>query len=238
MEQMVIDAPLRTTRGKNAARRLRRASQVPAVVYGGKKEPLAVSVEPRAIERLLHSEAGRNVVFTLQIKGHGRTPAMIKDCQYEPVKGNLLHVDFIRVALDVRLKVKVPVLAQGEPVGVKQQDGILEFVHREVEIECLPGDIPEYLPMDVTALKIGESFRVGDLKMDRRYQVLTDSERVLAHVVAPRVHEEEKPAEELAEVAEPEVIRKGKVEEAEAEEEAPGEKPARQRPEAGKPEKK
>lgn len=238
MGQMVIDAQLRSARGKNAARRLRRTGQVPAVVYGGKKEPLAVSADPRAIEHLLHSEAGRNAVFTLQIKGHHRTPAMIKDWQYEPVKDSLLHVDFIRVALDVRLKVKVPVLAQGEPVGVKAQGGILEFVNREVEVECLPGDIPDHLTMDVSELKIGESFRVGDLKMDRRYLVLTDSERVLAHVIAPRVHEEEKPAEELVEVAEaaePEVIRKSKAED---EGEAAGEKPARQRPEASGPEKK
>jgi len=237
MEQVVVEAQPRSGRGKNAARRLRRAGLVPAVAYGGKKEPVAVSVDPRAIERILHSEAGRNAVLALQIKGYGSTPAMIKDWQYEPVRGSLLHLDFLRIAMDVRLKVKVPVLPQGEPVGVKQQAGILEFVNREVEVECLPGDIPDHLTIDVSELKIGESFRVGDLKMDRRYQVLTDSEQVLAHVIAPKVHEEEKPAEELAEVTEPEVIRKGKVEEAEAEAEAPAEKPARQRPEAGGPEK-
>ena len=172
MEAIVIEAQPRTAGGKSAARHLRQAGQLPAVVYGGQKGSLAVTVDPRAVEKALHSEAGHNVLLTLQVKGHGKTSAMIKDWQYEPVKGQLLHVDFLRIALDVRVKVKVPVVAVGEPVGVSQQGGLLEYVNREIEVECLPGDIPEHLNVDVSELKIGQSFRVGDLKADRRYRVL------------------------------------------------------------------
>lgn len=220
MEAIVVEALPREAGGKNVARRLRRAQHLPAIVYGGEKPPQPVIVDPVAVEKILHSEAGHNAIFTLQIEGHGKTAAMIKDWQYEPVKGRLLHVDFIRIALDVRLKVKVPVHAAGEPVGVKQQGGVLEYVTREIEVECLPGEIPDYLEMDISELKVGQSFRVGDLKSDRRYRVLTDAERVIAHVVAPKGIEEEKPAEEAAVVApaEPEVLRKGKVEEPEGEE--------------------
>ncbi len=226
MESLTLEAQPRAGRGKNEARRLRRAGRLPAVVYGGKSEPLAVSVDPRMVETILHSEAGHNAVFTLHIPGHAKTSAMIKDWQVEPVKGNLLHVDFFRIALDVRLKVKVPVQAVGEPVGVKQQGGVLEYVTREIEIECLPGDIPDHLTVDISELKIGQGVRVGDLRADKRYRFLTDTDRVIAHVIAPKGLEE-KPAEEavVAEPTEPEVIRKGKAEEAEAEEAAPAEKP-------------
>lgn len=221
MEAIVLEAQPRDGRGKSPARHLRRSGSLPAVVYGGKKEPLAVAVDPRAVEKILHSEAGHNAIFTLQIKGQGKTSAMIKDWQYEPVRGQLLHVDFLRIAMDVRLKVKVPVVAVGEAVGVKQQGGVAEYVNREIEMECLPTDIPDHLTIDISELKIGQSFRVGDLKADRRYRILTDSERVIAHIIAPKGIEEEKPAEEavVAAPAEPEVIRKGKAEEAEAEEE-------------------
>lgn len=225
MEAITLEAEARDTRGKNQARRLRRTGRLPAVVYGGKKEPLAVTVDPRLVEKILYSEAGHNAVFTLQIKGQGKTAAMIKDRQYEPVKGQLLHVDFFRIAMEVRLKVKVPVHAEGEPVGVKQQGGILEYVTREVELESFPGDIPDFLQVDISELKIGQAVRVGDLKADRRYKILTDPDRVIAHVIAPKGIEEEKPAEEAVVVAEPEVIGKGKAEEAGAEEAAAPEKP-------------
>lgn len=228
MEKLKLEAHPRPGRGKNRARELRRAGQVPAVVYGGAAESLGLSVDPRVVEKILHSEAGHNAVFTLQIKGHGQTPAMIRDWQFDPVKGSLLHVDFLRIALDERLKVKVPVHIQGEPVGVKQQGGILELVQREVEVECLPGDIPDEFTVDVSELAMAQSFRVGDFKIDnRKLRILTDPERVIAHVVAPRAVEEEKPAEEVVVAvaegeAEPEVVRKGKAEaEGEGAEEAP-----------------
>ncbi|MFQ5777325.1 MAG: 50S ribosomal protein L25 [Terriglobia bacterium] len=230
MQQFLVEATPRSDRGKNRARRLRRAGQVPAVVYGGSAEPIALSVDPRVVEKILHSEQGHNAVFTLQIKGQGKASAMIRDWQSEPVKGSLLHVDFLRIALDTRLRVKVPVETRGEAIGVKQQGGILELVQREVEVECLPGDIPDSFEVEVTELAITDSFRVGDLQVDnRKLRILTDPEQVIVHVVAPRALEEEKPAEEEAavaaegaEAAEPEVIRKGKAE-AEAEE---GEEPA------------
>lgn len=223
MEAIVMEAQPREAVGKNVARQLRRTGRLPAVVYGGEQPPLAVTVDPRAVEKILHSEAGHNAVFTLQIKGHGKTATMIKDWQYEPVRGHLLHVDFLRIALDVRIKVKVPVLTVGEPVGVKQQGGVLEYVNREIEVESLPGDIPDHITIDIAELTIGQSVRVGDLKTDRRYRILTDVERVIAHVVAPKGIEEEKPAEEAvaAEPAEPELIGKGKAEEG-TEEEAGG----------------
>ncbi|MBI2956372.1 MAG: 50S ribosomal protein L25 [Acidobacteria bacterium] len=224
MEQLVVEAEPRSGRGKNTARQLRRQGQIPAVVYGGKQEPLSLSVDPRLVEKVLHSEAGQNALITLQVKGHGKASAMIRETQLEPVKGTLLHVDFLRVAMDVRLKVKVPVEVRGEPVGVKQQGGILVLEQREVEVECLPGDIPDHFQVDVSELAINQGFRVGDLVVDnRKLRILTDAERVIAHVMPPRA-EEEKPAEEVvaavaAETAEPEVIRKGKPEAAEAGEE-------------------
>jgi len=218
MEKLKVEAQPRADRGKGRARQLRAAGRVPAVVYGGAAEPQALAVDPRLIEKILHSEAGQNAVFTLSIKGHGQTPAMIRDWQADPVKGRVLHVDFLRIAMDMRLKVKVPVHLRGEPIGVKQQGGILEPVQREVEVECLPGDIPDDFVVDVSELAIGKGVRVGDLKIDnRKLRILTDAERVLAHVVAPKA-EEEKPAEEVVAAvtaeapAEPEVIRKGKAE--------------------------
>jgi len=231
MEQLMVEALPREERGKNRARQLRRSGLVPAVVYGGATEPQALSVDPRVVEKLLQSEAGRNAVFTLTIKGHGKAPAMIRDWQVEPVKGLLLHVDFLRIALDERLRVRVPIEIRGEAAGVKQQGGILEQVQREVEMECLPGDIPDELVVDVSELVIGKGIRVGDLKVDnRKLSILTDPDRVIVHVVAPRAVEEEKPVEEVAVAAapaEPELIRKAKAE-AEAEEgEEKAEKPSK-----------
>ncbi|MFQ5695353.1 MAG: 50S ribosomal protein L25/general stress protein Ctc [Terriglobia bacterium] len=219
-EELVIEAASREGQGTNAARALRRSGRVPGILYGGAKEAVPVSVDPRSIERVLHSEAGYNAVFTLTIDGKGKNAAMIREWQVEPVKGTLLHVDFLRIAMEKRLKVKVPVEIKGEPVGVKQQGGMLEIVHREVEIECLPADIPDHFIAEVAELTIGKSLRVADLKVDTgKLRLLTNEDEVVAHVIAPRVEEEEKPAEEAvaeaaadAETAEPEVVRKGKAE--------------------------
>jgi large subunit ribosomal protein L25 len=227
MEKLTVEAEARTGVGKNFARRTRQAGRLPGVVYGTAAPPLPLTVDPRVVEKILHSEAGHNAVFTLAIKGHGKTPAMIRDWQLDPVKGLLLHVDFLRIALDTRLKVKVPVEVRGEAIGVKQQGGVLEIVQREVEVECLPGDIPDQFVVEVAELAINQGVRVGDLKVDeKKVRILTDPARVIVHVVAPRAVEEEKPAEEAAlaavaapESAEPELIRKRKPE-AEAEGEA------------------
>jgi len=220
MEAITVEATRREERGKNAARRLRQAGQVPAVLYGGKDESVALAVNAKQVAGILRSEAGHNTIFTVRMPG-GEAQAMVKDWQVDPVKGSLLHVDLLRVAMDVCMHFKVPVHTFGEPQGVKLQGGIFEMVTREVEVECLPSDIPEEFKVDVTELMIGKQLRASDLPMDpAKMKLVTDPQRVIAHVVALRA-EEEKPAEvvaaEAAAPAEPEVIKKGKKEEEEGE---------------------
>lgn len=231
MEKLTVEAEPRSGLGKNAARQVRRSGRIPGVVYGSAAGPLPLSVDPRVVDRVLHSEAGRNAIFTLAIKGHGKSSAMIRDWQLDPVKGLLLHVDFLRIALDTRLKVRVPVEVRGEPIGVKQQGGILEIVQREIEVECFPADIPDQFVVEVAELAINQGVRVSDLKVDSsKVRILTEPSRVVVHVVAPKAVEEEKPAEEAAvvavaapESAEPELIRKRKAEAEEEGEAAPAE---------------
>jgi large subunit ribosomal protein L25 len=232
MTQIIVEAAPRSDRGKNEARRLRKSGQVPAVLYGGKGESLTLSVNAKQVGGILRSETGHNTLFQVSVGGKQQA-AIVKDWQVDPVSGNLLHVDLVRVAMDVRMRVKVPVHTFGEPAGVKQQGGIFETVTREVEIECLPTEIPTEFRMDVSELLIGKHLRAGELQIDpAKMKLITDPDRVIAHVVALRV-EEEKPAEvAAAEVAappaEPEVIKKGKKE-------VEGEEGAE--PEAAKPEK-
>jgi len=221
MQQIVIDATPREERGKNAARRIRRSGQIPAVLYGGTGDPLAVAVNAKQVAGILRSESGHNTIFTVKLPG-GEHKVMLKDWQVDPVKGALLHVDMLRVALDVRMHVKVPVHTFGEPQGVKLQGGIFEMVTREVEIECLPTEIPDEFKVDVTELMIGKQLRAADLPLDpQKMKLVSDPQRVIAHVVALRA-EEEKPAEAEVVVeaapAEPEVIKKGKKEVEEGEE--------------------
>jgi large subunit ribosomal protein L25 len=208
--------------GKNAARRLRRAGRIPAVVYGAGGPAIPVTVDPKAILQILHSESGHNAIFTLEIRGKAPARVMIRDWQTEPVDGHLLHVDLVRIARDTKLKLQVPIQVSGEPVGVKVQSGVFEFVLREVEVECLPDDIPERFVADVSGLELGKSIRVSDLPVDPKVKILTDPARVVAHVVEMRAEEEVKPAveEAVAAPSEPEVIRKGKGEEEGAEAEA------------------
>ncbi|HXE91861.1 MAG TPA: 50S ribosomal protein L25 [Terriglobales bacterium] len=226
-ELVVAERRGEKARGTNEARRLRRQGRIPAVLYGARKESVAVSVNPKEITHILHSESGHNTIFELQVDNE-RTQAMIVDWQYEPVKGALLHVDLKRIAMDERLKVKVPILLQGVPEGVKTEGGILEQVLREVEVECLPADIPSHIDVDVTHLIHGKVLRVSDLPHDAKLKFLTDASYPVAHIV--HVKEEvaatpEAAAEAAAAApAEPEVIKKGKQEveeEAAAEGEAP-----------------
>jgi large subunit ribosomal protein L25 len=221
-QEMTVEADPREEFGKNVARRLRQGGRVPAVVYGGGGPSIPVSVEPARIQEILHSESGQNAIFSLQVRGKAPARVMIKDWQEEPLHGGLLHVDMIRIARGAKLKVKVPIRITGESKGVKVQGGVFEFVLREVEVECLPDDIPEHLTADVTELTLGHSLRVSDLPVGPKFQILTDANSVVAHVVALKVEEEVKPAAEAAEAAptEPEVIRKGKAEEAPPEAEA------------------
>ncbi|MGC2815029.1 MAG: 50S ribosomal protein L25 [Candidatus Acidiferrum sp.] len=213
--QIVVEGAPRSDRGKNEARRLRQTGQVPAVLYGGKGEALTLAVNAKQVGAILRSPTGHNTLFQVDLAGK-HEPAILKDWQVDPLSGKLLHVDLLRVAMDVRMRVKVPVHTFGEPAGVKQQGGVFEVVTREVEIECLPAEIPTEFKVDVSGLMLGKQLRAADLVIDgTKMKLITDPERVLAHVVALKV-EEEKPAEavaaEAAAPAEPEVIKKGKKE--------------------------
>ena len=221
MEQIIVEAAPRETRGKNAARRTRVAGQVPAVLYGGKGGAQALSVNTKQVSAILRSASGHNTIFKVKTQD-AEQPAIVKDWQVDPVKGTLIHVDLLRIAMDVRMRVKVPIHVFGEAQGVKLQGGVFEMVTREVEIECLPADIPTEFRMDISGLMMGMQLRSSDIQVDpEKIKMLTDPSRVLAHVVALRV-EEEKPAEavaaEAATPAEPELIKKGKKEAEEGEE--------------------
>ncbi len=228
MQTFVVEGTIREERGKGPSRRTRQTGLVPAILYGGKGKTVAMSVNTRQVARILRSESGHNTIFTVQVAGGKEEKAMLKDWQVDPVSGALLHVDLIRVAMDVRIRVKVAVHPFGEPQGVKLQGGIFEIVTREVEVECLPADIPEEFRTDVTELMIGKQLRASDLPLDpEKIRLVTDPQRVLSHVVALRKEEEVAPeaaaATEVA-AAEPEVIKKGKKEAEEGEEGAAAEK--------------
>ncbi|MFI5127911.1 MAG: 50S ribosomal protein L25 [Candidatus Acidiferrales bacterium] len=230
MEVFVVEATPREERGKGVARRIRRTGLVPAVLYGGKNKPVPMTVNARQVARILRSETGHNTIFSVQVVGNNKEEkAMVKDWQVDPVSGALLHVDLLRIAMDVRMRVRVPVHVFGEPEGVKLQGGVFEMVTREVELECLPGDIPEEFKVDVSGLTIGKQLRAADLPFDpEKVKLVTDPQRVLAHVVILKKEEEVAPAEAVAATeavaAEPEVIKKGKKEVEEGEEGAEPEK--------------
>ncbi len=219
----VLDATVRETIGKNEARRTRREGKVPAVVYGavtegGNREAVSIAVDPKALLRILHSEAGANTLISLKLDGTN-TKVLVKDFQLDPITHHVLHADFYRVAMDRAIQVTIPINVKGEPKGVKQQGGILEFVRREVEIECLPADIPEHIDIDVSELLVGQGIRLRDVATSPKWEPLTDRDTMLVHVILAKA--EESAAAATAEVVpatpEPEVIKKGKKEEAEAE---------------------
>src|SRR5580658_9026708 len=197
MAQIIVQGAPRTQRGKNEARRLRVTGNVPATLYGGKEEAQSLSVNTKQVTAILRSETGHNTLFQVEFGGK-QEPAIVKDWQVDPVSGRLLHVDLLRVAMDVRMRVKVPVHTFGEPSGVKVQGGVFEVVTREVEVECLPADIPTEFKVDVSGLMMNQALRAGDLSLDTaKLKLITDKDRVLAHVVALKV-EEEKPVEAVA----------------------------------------
>jgi large subunit ribosomal protein L25 len=207
-----VESKERQSGGKNDARRLRKTGMVPAVLYGAGQAPLNIAVDPKQINRILHSEQGHNSIFDMTAGGDSGK-VMIVDWQYEPIKGALLHVDLKRIAMDKLLRVSVPITLKGEAPGVKLQGGILEQVLREVEIECLPADIPGHLDADVSQLNFGEVIRVSDLPHDDKVKFITDEDQTVAHVVAVKEVVEAAPAEGAevaATTAEPEVIKKGK----------------------------
>lgn len=225
MDQFVISSSFRESTGKGPNRRLRRSGKIPAVLYGHKSKNVAIEVDPKEIFKILHSQSGENTIFELVVPGRDKINCMIKEYQLEPVSHELLHADLYEVAMDEALEVDVPLMVKGEAYGVKTEGGLLDIVHREIHVECLPGDIPEHIEVDVTDLKIGDLLRVRDLQVSDKIKILDDPESVVVAVEHPRA--EELPAAVVAapEVeAEPEVIKKGKAAEPEAEEEAEEEK--------------
>lgn len=211
----VVATPREGRFNKNAARRVRVSGKIPAVVYGAGKEPVAVTVDPRVITKILHSDSGHNTIFDLDVTGASAVKAMIVDWQHEPIKGALLHIDLKRIAMDKAMRVSVPIQLVGIPVGVKSQGGILEHVLREVEIECLPADIPSHLDVDVSALEIHGTIRVSGLPHSGSIKFLGDENATVAHVAT--IKEEVVAVDETAATAaEPEVAKKGKGDEAAA----------------------
>ncbi len=210
-----VEAKPRQGGGKNDARRLRASGLIPAVVYGAGQPSQAIAVDPKLMRRILNSETGHNSIFDLSFDGTS-AKVMIVDWQYEPIKGALLHVDLKRIAMDKALRVSVPVVLKGEAPGVKVQGGIMEQLLREVEIECLPADIPSQIDADVTQLMFGQVIRVSGLPHAGKVKFITEENQPVAHVVAVKEVVEAAPAEAVVEAgatpAEPEVIKKGKQE--------------------------
>lgn len=224
MSQIVIEAQQRVPGGKNVNRRLRKSGKIPAVIYGRGRTPRALAVDPDVVSDILHSESGRNTIIALRIDGGEPLNAMVKEYQLDPVHGRLIHTDFIEIAMDRLLEVSVDIETVGEAEGVRVGGGLLDVVTRSVTVQCLPSDIPDSIPVDVTDLKINDYVRVKNLPGNPKYKVLTDPEVVLV-TVAPPIKEEAAPAEAVAaEPAEPEVLKKGKAAEEPEEEEKEREK--------------
>jgi len=222
----ILEAQKREPGNKNAARRVRVAGKIPAVVYGAGKDAATVAVDPRQVLRILRSDSGHNTIFDLALDSD-RVKAMIVDWQFEPIKGKLLHVDLKRIAMDKKLTVTVPVVLKGEAAGVKQEGGILEQILREIEIECLPADIPKSIEVDVSHLTFGVEVRVKDLPHSDKLRFLREENQMIAHITSVKEEVVATPeavaAEAGATPAEPEVIKKGK-QEVEGEEGAEGDK--------------
>jgi large subunit ribosomal protein L25 len=213
-----LEAVKREGRGKNEANRLRASGKIPAVVYGTGKEGkaptgVAVAVDPKEMLRILHSDTGANTLITLKLDG-GESRVMVKEYQLDPVTHGLLHADFYQLALDKAIVVPVPIQLKGEPKGVKLQGGIVDFVSREIEVECLPTEIPEHIDVDISDLALNESIRVRDLAVGPKWKPITEPDTMIVHVVAIKAEEPaatEVAAATAATPAEPEVIKKGKT---------------------------
>jgi large subunit ribosomal protein L25 len=216
-----LDATIRHTLGKNEARRTRREGRVPGVLYGsagdgGSHEAKSIAVDPKALLKILHSESGANTLIALKLEGEGDARVLVKDYQLDPITHQLLHADFFRLVMDRALQVTIPLTVKGEPKGVKQQGGILEFIRREIQIECLPADIPEHVEIDVSDLMLHQGIRVRDIAIDAKWKPLSDPDMMIVHVIAPKAEEVVAPADAALAptvAAEPEVIKKGKKDE-------------------------
>jgi large subunit ribosomal protein L25 len=214
-----LQATPREAAGRGEAGRLRRRGSLPGVLYGGAKHAESIAVDPKALMQILRSASGVNTLISLEVPGSGATPVLVKDYQLDPVYHKLLHVDFYRVALDKILRVTVPIHLTGEARGVKTDGGIIDFVSREVEVECLPGDIPEHIVVDVSELGLHDGVRVRDLPASPKWKAVSEPETLIVHVITVKAEAEPAAAEAAAAVtpaaatpAEPEVIKKGKVE--------------------------
>jgi large subunit ribosomal protein L25 len=233
--EAVLDAIKRTTKGKNEARRLRAAGKIPAVLYGAQKAgdppaPEQVTIDPRPFMRILHSKSGLNTLITLKLQGTADTRVLVKNVQLDPITHHPLHADLYRVNMDRKINVTVPILLKGESRGVKQDGGVLDFVHREIEVEVLPANIPDAIEVDVTELGIGDSVHVRDLAANAAWTPISDPDMMIVHVVVIKVVEEAAPAAgaegaaaapaagaaAAAGAAEPEVIKKGKTDKEDA----------------------
>jgi large subunit ribosomal protein L25 len=227
-KDITVSAEPRASRGKNEARRLRASGASPAVLYGAEGEAVPVTVSPKEVGRILHSKAGLNTIFNLVVQGGETTPVMIVDCQKDPIKDTLLHVDLKRIDLTKRIRVQVPVHTSGEPQGVKLQGGLHELITREIEIECLPDDIPEFFTVEVGELMIGQSIRAGEIQLPSMIKLVSPADSVVSHVIALKAEEEPAAAAGTegapAATSEPEVIKKGKKEEEAAPAEEKGKK--------------
>jgi large subunit ribosomal protein L25 len=220
--EATLQAVKRSSRGKNEARRLRAAGQIPGVVYGAQKggdhvAPIEVAVDPKPLLRILHSDSGTNTLITLKIDGEGDARVLVKEFQLDPVTHDPLHADFYRVNMDRKIVVTVPIVLKGEPRGVKLQGGVLDFVHREVELEVLPAEIPDAIEIDVSELNLGDAVHLRDVGANVTWTAVTSTDTMLVHVITPRAVEEEAPVEAAVvaapgTTAEPEVIKKGKTE--------------------------
>src|SRR5947208_6066296 len=202
--EAILEAIARETFGKNEARRMRREGKVPGVLYGGDgAKATPISVEPKALLKILHSESGANTLISLKLSGAADAKVLVKEYQLDPVTHQVLHADFYRVAMDKLIQVTIPVLVKGEPKGVKQQGGILEFIRREIEVECLPADIPENVEVDVSELMLHQGIRVRDLTVDPKWTPKSDPDMMLVHVIMPKAEEVAAPAAEAAAAAAP-----------------------------------
>ena len=216
--EAILEASARDSFGKNEARRTRRGGRVPGVLYGEGKEATPIAVEPRALLKILHSESGANTLISLKLSGAGDTRVLVKDFQLDPVTHQVLHADFYQVAMDRAIQVTIPILVKGEAKGIKQQGGILEFVRREIEVSCLPLDIPEHVEVDVSELMLHQGVRLRDVATNPKWKPITELDAMLVHVIMPKAEEAPAAAEATAAAAtatpaEPEVIKKGKKEE-------------------------
>lgn len=217
--EATLEAVKRESRGKNAARRLRASGLIPAVVYGAQKDGergtnIPLAVDPKPLLKLLHSDSGVNTLITLKIEGEPDARVLVKDFLLDPVTHRMLHADFVRVNMDRRVRVTVPIVLKGEARGVKAEGGMLDFVHREIEIESLPAEIPDAIEIDVTGLGLNDAVYVRDVARDVRWKAVSPPDLMLVHIVQPRVSEAAAPeaATPAEAAAEPEVIKKGKAE--------------------------